>query len=241
MDSFHGSPQFRTTRWTLILKTQAPSEQSRKALSEFIEIYWFPLYAFARRKGLSPEDAQDRVQDLFQQLLEKQDWIGSADPGKGRFRTFLLTVFQRSIAKEFRRQKSQKRGGLVQTLGFDYGEAESRYQLDPYHNETAETLFDRRWAMSLLERVLKRLQSRYEDAGKGLVFERFKGFLTGASSESQKDVGARLGLTPTASKVAVHRLRKRYGEILREEILETLENPDELDQELGQLLSALEK
>lgn len=240
-DPFLGSPQFRTTRWTLILNTQVPSEHSKKALSEFFEIYWFPLYAFARRRGLSPDDAQDRVQDLFSQILENQDWIAAADPNKGRFRSFLLTIFQRSLAKEYRRQNSLKRGGSVKTLTLDYECAENRYQLDPCHNETPEKLFDRRWAMSVLNRVLDQLYERYERDGKSIVFESFKGFLTGDTDHgSQKEIGANIGLSATASKVAVHRLRQRYGKILRDEILDTLENPDEFEDELQELLRALE-
>lgn len=241
-DPFHGSPQFRTTRWTLILSAQPTSDHSQKALSEFFEIYWFPLYAFARRRGLSPEDAQDRVQDLFSQILQNQDWISSADPNKGRFRSYLLTTFQRSLAKDYRRQQSQKRGGLVQTLRLDYENAESRYQIDPQHNETAEKLFARRWAMALLDRVLESLQARYVNDGKEVVFDAFKVFLTGPDKpDTLKDIGARLGLSATASKVAVYRLRQRYGKILRGEILDTLENPDEFEDELHELLRALEK
>jgi DNA-directed RNA polymerase specialized sigma24 family protein len=232
-----------TTRWTLILQSQGDNPQAAKlALSELFEIYWFPLYAFARHRGLKPEDAQDQTQGFFRQLLENDTLLLDADPQRGRFRALVKTAFQRFLTKDHRKQQSQKRGSHLKTLVLDYEDGESRYQLDPYHEETAEKIFERRWALALLDRVLNRLQARYEEDGKGNLFDSFKHFLTGSKSpNTQRDIGDKLGLTPTASKVAVHRLRQRYGHLLRQEVLHTIDDPKDLEEELGALVKALEK
>ena len=232
--------RFATTHWSLVLaagRRQTPG--SREALEALCRAYWYPLYAFLRRRGRAAEDSQDLVQEFFAYLLDKHT-LDAADPERGRFRTFLLTVFQRFLAKQQERAAAQKRGGGVSVVSIDVSTAEDRYQREPFHELTPERIYERRWALTLLEKVLSQIEQEYAEKSKAELFDRLKIFLTGAVADaSHAEIAAAIGLTPGAVKVAVHRLRQRYRELLRERIAETVAKPDEVEDELNHLLAAL--
>jgi RNA polymerase sigma-70 factor (ECF subfamily) len=192
-----------------------------------------------RRRGHGADEAQDFTQAFFARLLEKND-LAAADPGRGRFRSFLLTSLKHFLANEWDRNRAQKRGGGRAVLSIDFGTAEERYRAEPAHDLTPEKIFERRWALVLLENVLARLHDESAHAGKADSFDRLKGFLTGEQSAvTYGQLAAELNLSEGALKVAIHRLRRRYRELLRAEIEETVADPDEIDQEIRDLFSAL--
>ncbi len=232
--------RFKTTHWSLVLAA-AGSEDShgRQALAEFCQVYWYPLYAFVRRQGHGPHDAQDLTQAFFTRLLEK-DYLSDVDRSKGKFRSFLLVALKHFLLHEWARAKTLKRGGGHKLVSLDALAAETRYSREPADNITPERLFEQRWALTLLDHVLARLGEEYEATGKWGVFEQLKGCLTGGRDvPSYAGLAGRLGLTEGAFKVAVHRLRRRYREVLREEIARTVADPAEIDDEIRQLFSAL--
>jgi RNA polymerase sigma factor (sigma-70 family) len=235
-----GSRQFATTRWSLVLAAgQRGSPQSSAALATLCENYWYPLYAYVRRRGHQADQAQDFTQAFFARLLEKND-LAAADPGRGRFRSFLLTSLKHFLANEWDRNRAQKRGGGGSVLSIDFGTAEERYRAEPAHDLTPEKIFDRRWALVLLENVLARLHDEAAQAGKADGFDRLKGFLTGEQpAATYGQLAAELNMSEGALKVAVHRLRRRYRELLRAEIEETVADAEEIDQEIRDLFSAL--
>jgi RNA polymerase sigma factor (sigma-70 family) len=235
-----GSRQFATTRWTLVLAAgQRGSPQSSAALATLCENYWYPLYAYVRRRGYEADEAQDFTQAFFTRLLERND-LAAADPRRGRFRSFLLTSLKHFLANEWDRNRAQKRGGGRAALSIDFGTAEERYRAEPAHDLTPEKIFERRWALVLLENVLARLHDESAQAGTADSFDRLKGFLTGEQSAgTYGQLAAELNMSEGAVKVAVHRLRRRYRELLRAEIEETVADPDEIDQEIRALFSAL--
>jgi RNA polymerase sigma-70 factor (ECF subfamily) len=232
--------QFATTHWSLVLAAaQRDSPESARALAALCEAYWYPLYAFARRRGHSPEDAQDLTQGFFAVLLEKE-YLRVADSARGKFRPFLLTAFQHYISKEHARARAQKRGGTCRHLSLDFEAGESRYTHEPAHLATPETIYQRRWAILLLDRVLSSLREDYARMGKEMLFDRLRIFLTGEqTNRPYAEVAAELEMTEGALKVAIHRLRRRYREILRAEIAQTVERPDDVDDELRQLFDAV--
>jgi RNA polymerase sigma-70 factor (ECF subfamily) len=235
-----GDHQFAATRWSIVLAARDPSApDSRRALESLCEAYWYPLYAFVRRRGHSADEAQDRVQDFFAYLLEKNA-IRAADRQRGRFRTFLLTACQRFLIKYSERERARKRGGGRHILSLDVSSGARRYSQEPFHELTPEMLFERRWALALLGAILIRLKQEYTRKGKASLFQAMRVFLTGeGAAPSYRDAAAKLGLREGALKVAVHRLRRRYRDLLREEISHTVGNPEEIDDELEHLLSAL--
>jgi RNA polymerase sigma factor (sigma-70 family) len=235
-----GSQQFATTRWSLVLAAgQRSSPQSSAALATLCENYWYPLYAYVRRRGHQADEARDFTQAFFARLLEKND-LAAADPGRGRFRSFLLTSLKHFLANEWDRNRAQKRGGGRSALSIDFGTAEERYRAEPAHDLTPERIFERRWAFVLLENVLARLHDESAQAGKSDSFDRLKGFLTGEQpTGTYGQLAAELNMSEGAVKVAVHRLRRRYRELLRAEIEETVADPDEIDREIRDLFSAL--
>jgi len=235
-----GSGQFATTHWSVVLQARRPRcAESRRALAALCETYWFPLYAFVRREGYSSHDAQDLIQGFFARLLEK-DYLRVADPQRGRFRSFLLAALKHFLANQRERACAQKRGGGRAALSLDFQSAETRYHLEPAHELTPERLYERRWALALLDQVLLRLHGELAAAGKSALFDRLKEFLTGQQgSRSYRQVGEELGMSQGAVKVAVHRLRRRYRELLEEEIAQTVASPEEAADELRQLLSAV--
>jgi DNA-directed RNA polymerase specialized sigma24 family protein len=235
-----GSRQFATTRWSLVSAAgQRGSPQSSAALATLCENYWYPLYAYVRRWGYQADEAQDFTQAFLARLLEKND-LAAADPGRGRFRSFLLTSLKHFLANEWDRARAEKRGGGRSVLSIDFGTAEERYRAEPSHDVTPEKIFERRWALVLLENVLARLHDESAQTGKADSFDRLKGFLTGEQTAvTYGQLAAELNTSEGALKVAVHRLRRRYHELLRAEIEETVADPQEIDQEIRDLFSAL--
>jgi RNA polymerase sigma-70 factor (ECF subfamily) len=213
------------------------SPESRDALEALCAACWFPLYAFARRAGSSREEAEDLVQGFFANLLEK-GWLRQADRERGRFRTFLLAAFRHHTAHERDRERAQKRGGGARRLSLDFAEGETRYRAEPADAETPERLYERRWAVALLDRALADLRAAYS-GDRADVFEALRPHLTGGAPEGLAATGAAIGLSEGATKVALHRLRRRYREVLRAAIGETVADPADVDDEIRHLLGAL--
>jgi RNA polymerase sigma-70 factor (ECF subfamily) len=237
-DSARANPAFATTRWSIVLSAgHQSSPDAESALETLCRTYWYPLYAFARRRGSSPEDAADLTQEFFSRLLEKE-YLLAADREKGRFRSFLLTMFKRFLLKEHDRAQAQKRGGGWKRLSIDIEAGEQRYGYEPADEWTPEALFERRWALTLLEQVIDRLQSDYEAKGKRRLFDQCKPFLTGAGPPYE-DLARELDMNDSAVRVAVHRLRERYREMLRQEVAQTIAGTDAVEEELNHLRSAL--
>ena len=230
---------FATTRWSLIAAARdGDSPPARQALAELCGIYWYPLFAYVRRRGHDRDEAQDLTQAFFTRLLEKND-LAAADPARGRFRSFLLTACQHFLANQHDHEQALKRGGGRTFVPIDFDDAERRYSNEPAHDQTPERLFERRWALALLDRVLNRLCGEYEAAGKDGLFARLKGYLTGSDPSSYAEAALMLGISEGAIKVAVHRLRKRYRDLLRDEIAQTLDHPTHIDDEIRALFFAL--
>jgi RNA polymerase sigma factor (sigma-70 family) len=218
--------QFASTRWSLVVAAgQRNLPESEAALASLCRLYWYPLYAYARRHLPNVEDAQDLTQEFFARLLER-DYLRQADRQRGRFRSFLLTAFKHFLTKEQERANAQKRGGGRKLLPLDFPSGEQRYQREPSHEATAEALYERGWALTLLQQALARLREEQTGAGKERLFECLKGTLTG-------------GMSGEAIKVTVHRLRRRYGELLRAEIAQTVTTAEEIEDELRDLFAAV--
>lgn len=241
-DSSPGAGQwFATTHWSVVLAAGGRhAETSVAALDLLCRRYWPPIYAFIQRKGFAPADAQDLTQAFFTRLLEKNSFE-VADASKGKFRTFLLTALTRFLVNEWERSQTQKRGAGALHLPLDF-EAEDRHRWEPAASETPETIYERRWVEALLAGVLARLRAEYESAGEPERFEILKPFLVAERAPpSGAEVAAQLGLTESAAYSAVHRLRKRYAEILREETAHTVDNPDQVEDELRYLAQVLSR
>jgi RNA polymerase sigma factor (sigma-70 family) len=236
----HADGVFATTRWSVVLTAQRDdSTRAFEALSSLCRAYWYPLYAFVRRKGHPPQDAQDLTQEFFARLLEK-NWLADVSRERGRFRSFLLAAMKHFLANEWDKARAQKRGGGQAFITLDAASAETRYALEPADNATPERIFERRWAMTLLDQVLARLRDEFSSAGKGELFEGLKATLTGGrNSQPYAELGAQLGLSEGAVKVAVHRLRLRYRELLREEISNTVGSEADVEEELRHLFAVL--
>lgn len=230
--------RFSTTRWSLILAAgQKPTLQTRKALSALCELYWYPLYAFARRRGHEVEEARDLTQSFFTRLLEKND-LASTTPSRGRFRTWLLAAFKHFLANDWDRTQAKKRGGGARELSIDSASAEGRYRIEPPDNLTPEKLFARKWAHALLDTVLAALRADWADKGKSRLFEALKGALDGEVVQS-RELAVELEMTPENVRQNLNRLRIRHGELLRAEVAQTLVRPEDLDDELRALFAAL--
>lgn len=230
---------FLTTRWSMVLAAGSEREDSASALAELCETYWYPLYAFVRRRGHSAEDARDLTQAFFTRLLEKNA-VGVADPDRGRFRAFLLGALKHFLANEWNRARAEKRGGGQRLLSIDYGAADERFDNDPQDDATPERAFERSWALEVLERALARLEAEYSRRGKQRVFTELRETLVaGGEPPSYKQAAARLSMTEGAIKVAVHRLRQGFREALRREIAQTVGGAEDLDAELRDLVAAL--
>jgi RNA polymerase sigma-70 factor (ECF subfamily) len=209
------------------------------ALEELCRTYWYPLYAYVRRHGHSREDAEDLTQSFFARLLEK-NYLEGVSSEKGKFRAFLLVALKRFLANEWDRANCQKRGGGVAPLSLDWQDAETRYQIAPADNLSPDKLYDRAWAVIVLERVISRLRNESGAEGRGGLYQQLKPYLMmGGSDIPYAQAAAELKMTEGAVRVAVHRLRRRYRELLREEIGQTLANPAQADEELQALFSAL--
>jgi RNA polymerase sigma-70 factor (ECF subfamily) len=232
-------PGFASTHWSLIVAAKDEDTlRARAALEELCRIYWFPVYAFVRRQGFDSDRSQDLTQEFFTRFVEK-DFLAAAQQGQGRFRSFLLACCKHFLANERDHDRAQKRGGDRIHVPIDSGLAESRYGNEPAHEETADKLFERRWACALLEQVLARLRQEFDTPEKSRQFELLKLFLTGAGSASHAEIATELGTSPGAVKIAVHRLRRRYRELLREEIGRTVAEPDQIEDEIRALFAAL--
>ena len=223
----------------MLAARSSDSPQAGVALEELCRTYWYPLYAYARRHGHSREDAEDLTQGFFARLLEK-NYLEDVSSEKGKFRSFMLVAMKRFLANEWDRASTQKRGGGVLPLSLDWQDAESRYQIDPADHVSPDKLYDRAWALVVLERVITRLRDENNLEGKASLYEQLKPFLMMGKSEiPYAQAAASLKMTEGAIRVAVHRLRRRYRELLREEITQTLSNPAHADEELQALFSAL--
>ena len=231
---------FAATRWSLVLAAGADSTwRARKALEQLCRLYWPPLYAFVRRSGSPPHDAQDLVQGFFLHLLAK-DALGTVDPRKGKFRSFLLAALKHYLSNDRDRARAQKRGGGAPPVSIDERDAEGRYLLEPADPMTPEKLYERRWALTVLEQALARLRKEYAATGRAALFAQLKDCLAGGEKgPAHAEIAGRLDMTPGAVKVAAHRLRKRYREILREEIGDTVSSPEEIEEEIRHLFRSL--
>lgn len=231
---------FCTTHWTDVLAAgRIDSTRAHLALEKLCRTYWYPLYAFVRRVGHSPHDAEDLVQAFFTQCLEK-NYFGAADQAKGRFRSFLLIALKRFLANERDKTNTRKRGGRLKSISLDSLTGEQRYALEPAEHLSADRLFERRWALTLLENVLARLREQQLARGKGESFELLKDSLTaGERGVAYAELAERLGTSEGAVKVAVHRLRQRYRELLEAEIAHTVASPGEVAEERRYLLTVL--
>jgi RNA polymerase sigma factor (sigma-70 family) len=215
------------------------SPQATEALTWLCRTYWYPLYAYVRRQGHEFADAQDLTQEFFARLLEHK-YLQLADRQRGRFRTFLLTSLKHFLINEWNKANRAKRGGGRPLLSLDAEKTETRFLAEPADERTPEKAFERRWAMVLLDRVLDQLQAEFAAAGRGEVFDALKSCLTGEENEgSYAEIGRRLGMTEANLKVTVHRLRRRYRELLRKEISLTVEDPTVIDEEIRELIAAL--
>ena len=235
-----GAREFATTRWTIVLKAgRSDTTQARDALAKLCRAYWYPLYAYVRRQGHGPHDAQDLTQEFFARLIEK-NYLGDVDREKGRFRSFLLASLKHFLANEWDKAKAVKRGGDQTFVSLNSESAETRYSLEPADTLSADKIFERRWALTLLEQVLAGLREEYSATGKAALFDRLKDCLTGdRSSLPYAELGRKAGMSEGAVKVAVHRLRRRYRDSLREEIANTVGSPDEVEEELRYLFAVL--
>ena len=232
--------RFNTTHWSVVLAAgDTRSATALAALEELCRTYWFPLYAYVRRRGNSPEEAQDLTQEFFLQLLEK-DSVRRAEPARGKFRSFLLTSLKHFLCNDRERGQTQKRGGQAAILSLNDDSAEERYQLEPATTLTPDKLYDRRWAITILEHALQRIREEEVRAGRENQFDLLKPFLSNDSSgDTYKTVAPKLEMTANAVGVAVHRLRQRYGEEIRNQIAQTVTTAVELEQEMRELFVAL--
>ena len=233
-------PVFVTTHWSVVLSArQRDSPQSAAALETLCRTYWYPLYAYVRRQGHSPPDAQDLTQEFFARLLQK-DYLKAAAREKGRFRTFLLVALKRFLANEWDRVRAQKRGGGVLPLSLDTELAEERYRIEPVEGATADRIYERRWALTLLDRTMTRLREEFTGAGKAEEFKRLKACLTAERGDiSYAEIAGALGQSEGTVRVAVHRLRKRFREVFREEIAQTVSSVEDIDEEVRYLMGVL--
>ena len=235
-----GAGRFHSTRWENVLAARDSADpQAGMALAELCRTYWYPLYAFCRRKGCTPEQAEDWTQGFFSDGLAR-GFLRTVDPARGRFRSFLLAAFENYVGKQHARETRVKRGGRVAIVPLDGQGAEARYLREPTHVETAERLYVRRWALTMLDRALDRLERRMTGKGSAPLFDRLKPALLGAEDAvGYAGVAKELGMSEGAVKVAAHRIRARLGALIREEVAQTVADPSQIDDEIRDLFSAL--
>jgi len=233
-------PTFVTTRWSVVLAAgHGDTSHARDALAHLCETYWYPLYAYARRRGHSPHDAQDLTQEFFSRLLQGK-WVSQADRQRGRFRTFLLTAMQHFLANEWNKAHAQKRGGHAPIVSLNDDSAEQRYRLESADKSTPETLFERGWALALLNDVLRRLEEEYKRDGKAAWMDAMRPALTAdRDSIGYAEIAQKLGMTEAAARVAVHRLRQRYRQMIQAEVASTVATSAEVEDEMRHLFQVL--
>lgn len=231
----HG-PGFESTHWSLVLQAgHLSSPDGQQALATLCLRYWYPLYAYVRRRGHPVQEAEDLTQEFFARLLERGT-IAAADPQRGRFRTFLLACLRNFLANEAERSRTRKRGGGTVPISLDFSAGKLRYGLEPTEHLSPERLFEMQWATTLLDYVMTRLRDEYVAGGKGEQFTKLQGFLAGGPTDSSYETVAReLAMSPGAVTVAAHRLRRRFAELLREEIAHTVSDPEEVEDEIRSL------
>ena len=238
MHTLPGRSGFPTTRWTLVVAAGNPDRtEARSALVSLCENYWYPLYAYLRRRGYPTDQAQDLTQEFFVRVLEGR-YLDRADPDRGRFRSFLMSSLKFFVADEEDRNRAHKRGGGA-LVPLEFSSGEERYQREPAHDETPERIFERRWALSVLDRVVERLRSEFVRHGRPEHFERLKVFLLGQSDAPYAALAREMNTSEGALKVAIHRLRKRYRELFHQEIADTVVDPADVESELRHLASVL--
>jgi RNA polymerase sigma-70 factor (ECF subfamily) len=232
--------RFETTHWSVVLAARdRDAPRAEQALAALCAAYWYPLYAFVRRQGHDPDRAADLTQEFFARLLEK-DYLKAVDRAKGRFRSFLLAACKHFLANVHDREVALKRGGGRRPVSIDQRDAEGRYLCEPAHDLTPERLFERRWALTLLDRALDQVSREFHRGGKGVLYDRLKVVLTGAAeAASYARLGAELGMTEDAVKKAAQRLRQRYRAVLRELVAETVEEPGQVEDEIRALFAIL--
>ena len=233
---------FATTQWSLVLAAgDSQSPESGGALATLCERYWYPVYTFVRRRGHDPDTAMDLVQSFFSRLLEKK-FVKAANRNRGRFRSFLLTAFKFHLSDEAKHDRAQKRGGGIHPLSLDRSTAENRYRTEPVEAHTPETLFERRWAMTLLAHAMERLRAELHDKEGAERSLRLTKCLTGETSKADYHrIAEEFGMTEASVRVAVHRLRRRYGKLLREEVSRTVADPNRIDSEIRHVFDVLER
>jgi RNA polymerase sigma factor (sigma-70 family) len=232
--------QFATTRWSVILAAgDSASTQHEPALAALCQTYWFPLYAYLRRRGYDSHQAEDYTQGFFAGILERKG-LQRADPKYGKFRSFFLACLKNFLADEWDRAQARKRGGDKKVLSLDFDAAASRYDREPAHGLSPEKLFERSWALTVLTRAMDRLRTEFTALDKQQLFDRLKVYLSAEKEAiSYRDVAAELDMTEGAVKVAVHRLRRRYRELVRDEIAQTVATEAQVDEEIRDLFAAL--
>lgn len=233
-----GDARFARTQWSQVLRAADPAAEGfEPALQELCQSYWYPLYAFVRRSGHSPQDAEDLTQAFFARLLDKNH-LAAADREKGRFRTFLIVALKRFLANEWERQHAQKRGGFASVVAIDQAHAETLYGGDLANEEQPDLLLERQWAITLLGQVMGRLRAEYDESGRGELFDLLRASLTRDDSAlPYADIADRIGSSTAAVKMAAMRMRERYQMLLREEIARTVSSPDEIEDEIRHLFS----
>ncbi len=237
-----GAATFATTHWSVVLATgEAESPLAQAALEELCHAYWYPLYVFLRRDGHSAEDAQDVVQGFFLYLLQR-DILQTARPERGRFRSFLLGTLKHFLADEKKKVQARKRGGGQRFISWDLAQAEHRFLMEPVDKASADRLFEYRWALTILDRALDHLRAECDSDARTRVFEHLKAFVTGEKGAlSYTDAAAELGLSLSAVKSAIFRLRRRYHELVREEVAQTVGDPREVEDELRYMLKVFSR
>ena len=232
--------QFPQTRWSVVLAARAPDDARRAdALDALCRAYWFPLYVYIRRRGLAAEDAEDLTQAYFATLIER-DYLAQADRERGKLRSFLLTTLKHFLADEWSKSAALKRGPHKKLISIDAARAEEQYALEPADTDSPDRLYEKRWALTVLDNVLEALRGDYAKTGQGQVFDALQQFLAwNSSGEAYRDVAAELGMKESAVRVAIFRLRRRYGDLLRAQIADTVVSPEEVPAELDYLFSLL--
>ncbi len=238
--SAKGSGLFATTHWSVVLAAgQETSPQSAEALEQLCRAYWYPLYAYVRRRGYNPEDAEDLTQEFFARFLAGK-YLGRVDRERAKFRSYLLGALNHFLADAWDHAHRVKRGGGQPNQPFDVRSGESRYMLEPVAELTPDRLFDRGWALTVLDQVISRLRQEYEQSGKSRLFDKLSAFLPGdAEAGSYGELARELGMTEGTVRVAVHRLRRRYGELFSAEVAHTVSSPAEIHDEMRYLLEAV--